>query len=142
VPRQGLLTKDTYTSFELEFDWKVASKGNSGIKYRLFYLTDGDAAGYEYQLADDTGDPGAIRSPSERSGALYGVLPPMKSVVKPAGEFNHSVLVVRGRHCEHWLNGEKVVDYETQLGPIESPILLQHHGSDVWFRNIRIRRLQ
>jgi hypothetical protein len=39
VPRQGLLTKDTYTSFELEFDWKVASKGNPGIKYRLFYLT-------------------------------------------------------------------------------------------------------
>ena len=81
---------------EQEFNWKVASKGNSGIKYRRFYLTDGDAAGYEYQLADDAGDPGAIRSPRERSGALYGVLPPMKSVVKPAGEFNHSVVVVRG----------------------------------------------
>jgi hypothetical protein len=142
MPRQGLLTKDTYTSFELEFDWRIASKGNSGIKYRLFYLTDSDAAGYEYQLADDAGDPGALRSSRERSGALYGVLPPMKSVVKPAGEFNHSVLVLRGRHCEHWLNGEKVVDYETNSEPLESPILLQHHGSDVWFRNIRIRRLQ
>ena len=48
----------------------------------------------------------------------------------------------RCRHCEHWLNGEKVVEHETESGPIESPILLQHHGSDVWFRNIRIRRLQ
>ena len=140
-PAHGLLTKDTYTSFELEFDWKVANKGNSGVKYRLFYLGGGDAVGHEYQLVDDAGDPGAVRRPTERSGALYSLIAPSKSVVKPAGEFNHSILVVRGRHCEHWLNGEKVVEYGTESEPIESPILLQHHGTDVWFRAVRVRRL-
>jgi hypothetical protein len=143
IPSVSLLTKDTYTSFELEFEWKVATKGNSGLKYRLFYLDDRDGVGYEYQLADDAGDAGAIRRPVERTGALYGLIAPTKAVVKPAGEFNQSRLVVRGRHCEHWLNGEKVVEYETELSrAIESPFLLQHHGTDVWFRKIRVRRLE
>jgi hypothetical protein len=147
-PSQGtrpasLRTKETYRSFELEFEWKVAVKGNSGVKYQLFYIDESDGVGYEYQLADDAGDPGAVRRPIERSGALYGLIPPSKAVVKPAGEFNRSTLKIHGRRHEHWLNGEKVVEYEsTSSRPMESPIVLQHHGSDVWFRNIRVRRLE
>ena len=140
-PSRGLRTKDTYRSFELRFEWKVPSKGNSGVKYRLFYLMRGDAAGHEYQLADDAGDPGAMRNPAERSGALYNQVAPSKKSVKPAGEWNSSVLMVRGRHCEHWLNGEKVVDYETESGPLEGPLLIQNHGTQAWFRNVKIRRL-
>ncbi|HUS06495.1 MAG TPA: DUF1080 domain-containing protein, partial [Bryobacteraceae bacterium] len=112
-PSRGLRTKDTFKSFELQFEWKLPAKGNSGVKYRLFYLSGGDASGHEYQLADDQGDPGAIRYGVERSGALYNQIAPSGNVVKPVGEFNRSSLIVRGRHCEHWLNGEKVVEYET-----------------------------
>jgi hypothetical protein len=140
-PSRGLRTKDTFKSFELEFEWKLPAKGNSGVKYRLFYLSGGDASGHEYQLADDRGDPGAIRYAVERSGALYNQIAPSKNVVKPVGEFNRSSLIVRGRHCEHWLNGEKVVEYEANSGPLEGPILLQNHGTEAWFRNLRIRRL-
>jgi hypothetical protein len=139
--RSGIRTKDTFGSFELRFSWKVPAKGNSGVKYRLFYLSRTDGAGHEYQIADDTGDPGAMQHPVERSGALYNQIAPSKNVVRPAGEFNDTVIVVRGRHCEHWLNGEKVVEYETESGSIEGPILFQHHGTEAWYRNIRIRRL-
>jgi hypothetical protein len=142
---RGLRTRDTYRSFDLRFEWKLPPKGNSGVKYRLFYLSQGqfgsDGAGHEYQLADDAGDPGAIRHAVERAGSLYNQIAPAKAVARPVGEFNESVVIVRGRRCEHWLNGEKIVGYETESGPLEGPILLQHHGTEAWFRNIRIRRL-
>ncbi|MBL8236688.1 MAG: DUF1080 domain-containing protein [Bryobacterales bacterium] len=141
---RGLRTRDTYRSFELRFEWKTPVAGNSGVKYRLFYLMDSkisDGAGYEYQVVDDTGDLGAIRSPLERVGALYNQIAPAGSRPRPVEEWNESTLIVRGRHAEHWLNGTKVMEYDSESGPPEGPILLQHHGSDFWYRNIRIKRL-
>ena len=82
-----------------------------------------------------------MQHPVERSGALSNQITPSKSAVRAVGEFNDTVIVVRGRHCEHWLNGEKVVEYETESGPLEGPILIQHHGAEAWFLNIRIKRL-
>jgi hypothetical protein len=141
APNRGIRTKDTFRSFELRFDWKVPPKGNSGVKYRLFYLHRGDAAGHEYQLADDAGDPGAVRNAAERSGSLYNQIPPSKSVVKPAGEWNSSAIIVRGHRCEHWLNGEKVVEYETNSRPLDGPLVFQNHQTRAWFRNVLVRRL-
>ncbi|HYP06653.1 MAG TPA: family 16 glycoside hydrolase [Bryobacteraceae bacterium] len=141
LPNRSIRTKDTFGSFELRFDWKVAAKANSGVKYRLFYLHRSDASGHEYQLADDAGDPGAIQNATERSGALYNQIAPSKPAVRPAGEWNSSAIIVRGRHCEHWLNGEKVVEYETNSGPLVGPLVFQNHQSQAWFRDVKIRRL-
>jgi hypothetical protein len=143
VPGQGvgIRTRETFRSFELEWEWKLAAKGNSGLKYLLYYLGAGDATAFEYQLVDDNGDPGAIKNAFERSGALYRQIAPSKWMAKPIGEFNQSRLVVRGRHVEHWLNGAKVIEYEADTDPWDSPVLLQNHGNPVWFRNIRVRRL-
>ena len=138
----GIRTRDTYKSFELQFEWKMAPKGNSGVKYGLYYLRGGDGSGPEYQIVDDNGDPGSIKDPRQRSGALYFRHAPRKSVAAPLGEFNRGAIIVRGRHCEHWLNGEKVVEYEATSDPWESPIVLQNHRTDAWFRNIRIKRLE
>lgn len=147
LPARSLRTKDTFRSFEMEFEWKTSPKGNSGVKYRLFYLSQtpalgSDGAGYEYQVADDNGDPGAIGHPVERTGALYNQLAPKGARPKPVGEYNRSRLVVRGRHSEHWLNGVKVMEFEAESTPPESPIVLQHHESEFWFRNLRVRRLE
>jgi hypothetical protein len=141
---RAIRTRDTYRSFELRFEWKAPPKGNSGIKYHLYYLNDGrgsDGTGREYQIADDEGDPGAIQFPVERTGGLYNQFPPNGAKPRPLGEFNESAIIVRGRHCEHWLNGVKVLEYESESGPLEGPLVLQHHTTDMWFRNIRIRRL-
>lgn len=143
---RGLRTRDTYRSFELRFEWKAPPKGNSGVKYRLFFILDGqlgsDGTGFEYQIADDAGDPGAIKYPLERTGGLYNQIAPANAVPKPLGEFNESSIIVRGRHGEHWLNGVKVVEYDAESSPPEGPLILQHHGTDMWFRNLRIRRLE
>jgi hypothetical protein len=143
---RGLRTRDTFRSFELRFEWKAPPQGNSGIKYRLFYLLGipgsiSDGAGFEYQVADDTGDPGAIAHPAERSGSLYNQIAARGAIVKPLGEYNRSAVIVRGRNCEHWLNGVKVVEFAAESNPPESPLVIQHHSTDMWFRNIRIRRL-
>lgn len=142
---RGLQTRDSYKSFELRFEWSATAKGNSGVKYHLFYLLNGpsgsDGAGYEYQVADDNGDPGAIRFPVERTGGLYNQLAPHNAVPRPLGEFNQSAIVVRGRHCEHWLNGVKVLEFEAESGPPEGPLVFQHHETEMWFRNIKVRHL-
>jgi hypothetical protein len=141
----ALRTRDTYKSFELRFSWKVAERGNSRIKYHLFYLNDftvgSDAAGYEYQLADDQGDPGASKFPVERTGSLYNQIAAQDAQPKALGEFNESAIIVRGRHCEHWLNGVKVVEFESESNPPEGPIIIQHHQTGAAFRSMKIRRL-
>lgn len=159
---QDIRTEAQYVNFELELEWKLNKNGNSGIKY-LVQRADrwtnktglqSRARGLEYQLVDNESKDGA--SPDRSTGSLYHVLAPKHQASKPLGEFNRSRLVVRGAHVEHWLNGEKVLEFETtdsevwkNVGKLEMPpppgqptfISLQNHGTPVWFRNIRIRPL-
>ena len=121
--------------------------------------------GYEYQILDNQKNADALRGTSHQTGALYDMFPPAKDAARPVGEFNHSRLVVKGDHVEHWLNGEKVVDASLNAPEVAkgtgarwgagSPIYdllvkhprnncqisLQNHSSDAWFKNIKIRRL-
>jgi hypothetical protein len=161
---QDIRTVDVFRSFELEFDWKLNTDGNSGVKYlvqKVDEWTNQDgrqarARGLEYQLADDH-NPDAASDPTRVAAALYSVIAPVPKLTPKIGEFNHSRLLVDGTHVEHWLNGTKVVAFETgapavqkQLRDLrgktgdlldEGPISLQNHSSEVWFRNIRVRRL-
>ena len=81
-----------------------------------------------------------------------------EKLLKPVGEWNTSRIVVRGNHGEHWLNGEKLFEFEMgskdMLDRVQKtkfrqmpgyglkgpgPMVLQHHGSPVWFRNLPIQ---
>lgn len=143
-PRYSIQTSQAFSSFELELEWKLAPGANSGIKYRIFvsriFQQGAYDVAYEYQLADDAGDPGARVDPRQRTGALYAGLAPLEAAAHAPGEWNQSRLLVRGRKAEHWLNGRKVMEYEFDE-PVASPIALQHHQTRASFRNIRIRPL-
>lgn len=145
-PRSSLMTARQYLFFDFRFEWKAAPKTNSGVKYRLLgfdRILDGsrEALGFEYQVADDDGDPGARIDPKQRSGALYSVTSVERSAARPFGEWNESRIVVTTDRVEHWLNGVVTARQPTDI-PFASSIVLQHHTTEVWFRNVRIRRLE
>jgi hypothetical protein len=107
-----LVTRDQFGDFELAFDWKLAPGGNAGVFYRGTEEYDHIYwSGPEYQLLDDERHPDG-RNRLTSAGAAYGLYPPPTGVVKPAGEWNSSRIVVRGNHVEHWMNGQKLLEYE------------------------------
>lgn len=155
-----IITDAEYGSFELLIDWKVAPKGNSGIMY---HVEEGPETAYmtgpEYQVLDNKGHPDG-RSKMTSAASCYGLYPPTKDVCHPAGEWNHTKIVIKNGHVEHWLNGEKVVEYQKgsdewnkkvagskfknweQFGkPTKGHIVLQDHGDKVEYRNIKIKVL-
>ncbi len=156
-----IITRAQFDNFELELEWKIAEAGNSGIMFRV--SEDHDTpwrTGPEMQVLDDAGHPDAENGTDRLAGANYDMHSPTANVVKPAGEWNQVRLVANDAHIEHWLNGEKIVEYElwsdewkaliAESKWIDMPnygmeksghIALQDHGDPVWFRNIRIRRL-
>jgi hypothetical protein len=112
VSSNDLVSRDEYGDFELEFDWKLHPGGNAGVFYRgseeaqkIYYTAP------EYQLLDDARHPDG-KSRLTSAGADYALYPAPAGVVKPADEWNSSRIVARGTHVEHWLNGQKLLEYE------------------------------
>ena len=161
-----LMTIDAYDNYELYFEWKILEAGNTGLKYNVSEelsqkYSEHSALGFEYQLLDDrdTLYAGKLK-PSQYTGSLYDLIPAKNTKLKPAGEFNTSRISIDGNHVQHWLNGEKVVEYDFGSKQLDSlyklskykdypgfldkrsgHIILQNHKDDAWFRNIKIREI-
>jgi len=109
---EDIVSREQYGDFEFAMDWKIGSGGNAGIFYRgteeyehIYWSAP------EYQLLDDANAPdGKNRLTS--AAAAYGLYAAPAGLLKPVGEWNSTRIVARGAHVEHWLNGQKVVQYE------------------------------
>lgn len=155
-----IVTKESYGDFELELEWRVAAGANSGIMYRVTEENEYPwQSGPEMQVLDDDKHADG-KNVLTSAGSLYAMIAPTHKTLKPVGEWNKVRIVVKNNHVEHWLNGKMVVAYEWGSDALakliagskfatmpnfakasEGHIALQNHGDDVWFRNIRIRRL-
>ena len=155
-----IVTKESFSDFELTWDWKVEFGANTGLKYNL--PDPKKNVGFEYQLIDDEHHPDGIKGGRlHQTGSLYDAIEPAADKkVNPPGEWNSSRIVVKGNHVEHWLNGAKTVEFELGSSALmeikakskfkktegwgektSSPILLQDHGDGASFRSIKIRPL-
>jgi hypothetical protein len=155
-----LMTAKEYGDFDLRFEWKITPGGNSGVMYRVSeskepaYYT-----GPEYQVLDNAKHADG-KNPKTSAGSIYALYPPAKDVTKKVGEWNEGRIVLKGNRVEHYLNGEKTA--EAELGGEDwnkrvaeskfsawkkfgknrrGHIVLQDHGDEVWFRNVRIKEL-
>lgn len=155
-----IVTRQQFARFELEVEWKVGPRGNSGIFY---WATEGTRVIYEnapeMQILDNAGhrDGG---SPLTSAGANYALNAPIRDVTRPVGEWNAARVVARGDTVEHWLNGVKLLEYVAGSAEWQRLVAaskfndwpnyakarrghigLQDHGDVVQFRRMRIREL-
>jgi len=154
-----IISDSDFDDFILEWDWKIAPGGNSGLKYFVTEKRE-SALGHEYQMLDDKLNEDAnVGKGKHVTASFYDVLKPERPPpTNPVGEINHSKVVIKGNHVEHWLNGAKVLEYacgseamKDAVGQskfkntqgfgdkIRGHILLQDHHSEAWFRNLKIR---
>ncbi len=108
---EDIVTTGEYGDFELDVDWKIGTGGNSGIFYRATEEYDHVYwSAPEFQLLDDANAPDG-KSRLTAAGSDYALYPSPAGIVKPAGEWNTTRIIVKGAHVEHWLNGKKLLSY-------------------------------
>jgi 3-keto-disaccharide hydrolase len=158
-----IVSDNAYENFELKWEWKISKGGNSGLMYHVIENEKYKApyeTGPEYQMIDDIDFPQKLED-WQKTGADYAMnLANSKKKLKPVGEWNTSSIVFNKGHVEHWLNGEKVVefqawddkwkkdkaegkwkDYPDYGSAKKGLIALQDHGNKAYFKNIMIKVL-
>ncbi len=165
--QKGLIIYDEqFGNFHLKVDWKISEGGNSGI----FYLGAEEGypsivhTAPELQVLDNERHPDAKagKNGNRKAGALYDLIPADPQNANPAGEWNRVEVVVKDGYVKHIMNGEEVLSYQLWTEawkelvsgskfpkirgdwhdvPRSGYIGLQDHGDDVWFKNIKIKKL-
>ena len=160
-----IVTTKAYKNFILKFDFRIFGATNSGVKYFVQPGTNqglGSDIGCEFQVLDDEKHPDAklgVKG-NRRLGSLYDLIPAPEDKPFVMRAFNTGMIVVKGNHVEHWLNGVKLLEYERNnqewnalvayskyknwenFGNHETGhILIQDHGDEAWYKNIKIKVL-
>ncbi len=161
-PVSDIVSKEQFTDFDFQIEWRISEAGNAGIFYRgteefeKIYWT-----APEYQLLDDI-KAGDNKSRLTCAGAAYGLYPSPEGHLKPVGEWNVTRIVARGPHVEHWLNGFKLLEYELWSPDWEAKVkaskfsawprygrnktghlaMQGDHAGSLSFRGIKIRELR
>lgn len=159
-----IITSGQYADFDLTVDFKITKGANSGIKYFFTKYEKGGWLGLEYQIIDDENHPDAKLgiNGNRKMATLYEMFPVKNVKAKPVGEWNHARIISKGKKVEHYLNGKKVLSFDRSsqtymnaflnskykecepiFGLVEKGyILLQDHGDEVSFKNIKIRDIK
>jgi hypothetical protein len=152
-------TKERFGNFVLDVEFKISKDCNSGVFFRTGDIKDPVQTGMEMQVYDTASHTEMVKNDS---GALYDLVAPSTNTMKPAGEWNRAVITCHDSHVTIELNGTRIVtaDLDTWTEPHKNPdgtenkfnlalkdfpregyIGFQDHGSPVWYRNVKIKKL-
>ena len=151
----NLFTEKEYANFVFRFEFLLTPGANNGIGIRAPYEGDAAYKGMEIQILDDSDGvyKGKIR-PEQYHGSVYDVIPARTGYRRPVGEWNEEEITAKGRRITVVLNGVIILD--ASLDMVREPKVLEKHpglarssghvgflghGSQVEFRNIRIKEL-
>ena len=159
-----IITVDQFTDFELVLEWKMTKGNNSGVIYRATEQHDQVwQSGPEYQILDNAAHLDGLNTLAS-AGACYAVFAPAKDATRPVGQWNQTRILAAGKHVEHWMNGEKLLEYDVDSNRWKAHVKtskffptaygqgdwgqaekghigLQDYGGAIEFRNIKIRPL-
>ncbi|WP_321288645.1 DUF1080 domain-containing protein [uncultured Sunxiuqinia sp.] len=152
----NLYTEKDYSNFIFRFEFQLTPGANNGLG--IHGPLEGDVAyvGKELQILDNTAPIYANLKPYQYHGSVYGIIAAKRGFLKPVGEWNSQEVIVNGDNIKITLNGEVIVDGNikeaTKNGTADHkdhPGLKRHtgricflgHGSDLKFRNIRVKEL-
>ena len=164
-----IVTIEDYHNFQIKWDWKIGPGGNSGFMYHVvedpkyqapyetapeFQMIDDD----NYQIISETGKLGL--EDWQKTGCNYAMHIPDHKHVNPPGEWNSAMIVYKDGHVEHWLNGEKLFEFQEGTDDwiqrrnsgkwdaypdygisTTGKLCFQDHGSKVYFKNVKIKIL-
>ena len=156
----NIVSAAEYSSFELEWEWKIKAKGNNGVKYWVTQVGGKEWLGIEYQMIDDGGHPDGKPGSNHATASIYDIKAAgANKPMRPIGEWNQSRVIIKDGKIQHFLNGSLVVEADTTteewkqllaaskfrnktgFAPGKGKIMLTDHSDPVWYRNIRIRSL-
>ena len=150
----NLFTEKEYADFTLRFEFKLTPGANNGIGIRAPLKGQVAYQGIEIQVLDDSAEKYSKLRPTQYCGSVYDVIPAVRGRLNPVGDWNAEEITARGDHIIVKLNGATIVD--AHLDQVTDPaVLAKHpglkrtaghigflgHGSEVEFRNIRIKEL-
>jgi hypothetical protein len=156
-----IVTKELYGDFDLWFEYRISSKGNSGIKYRVRQY-DTSWLGPEYQIQDDASFPDMGHK--HLTASLYDLIsisqPIFSRSYRSGDEFNIGRIMVQNNRVRHWQNGNLIIDecfssprFEAAVADSKfrdrvgfgtnrvGRLMLTDHHSEVWYKNVFVRRL-
>jgi|LakMenEpi03Aug12_release.lakeMendotaPanAssembly.Ray.scaffolds.fasta_scaffold05117_13 hypothetical protein len=160
-----LVTMDFFWDFDFRFDFKMTAAANSGVRYMLTENFGQAPVGLEYQIVDDVHNSIGLKGGNlRRTGALDNIFPRGENAVlrtadplnKIRDPWNEGRIVVQGAHVEHWLNGEKVLEFELSAKVRQSAVAnkmqvpasfgmkgktrlsIMDQGTEVAFRNLKV----
>jgi HEAT repeat protein len=152
----NLYTEKEYSDFIFRFDFQLTPAANNGLGIRTPLTGDAAYVGMELQILDDTAPVYANLQPYQYHGSVYGVIPARRGFQKPVGEWNSEEVTVQGTRITIVLNGNTIVDGDI-AGPRDNGTMDHNdhpglknttghigflgHGSELRFRNIRIKDL-
>ncbi len=159
-PKMGghgnLFTEKEYADFNFRFDFQLTPGANNGLGIRAPLGGDAAYAGIELQILDNTAAIYANLKEYQYHGSVYGVIAAKRGFLNPVGEWNSQEVIVKGSKIKITLNGEVILDGDiaqaSKNGTLDGKnhpglkrakgyIGFLGHGSELKFRNIKIKQL-